>query len=203
MTLFSSEALFDSYTMLKPQVGTSFALQSLIGKKAVVWNDFRWPHGPLAWADMLDNESFQIAVPKTDGAVDYERNRSGQENVICVLTSNDPIVYVSGNAVNKLETSAWNERFGAMIHFSARPCFQASFRNAQGVILSGCLALLPQLHARPSVDLQPLKLSVLGHPQVCIDLSRSPCGAACVKNSVQRVCRSVMLLNTEKSRTAA
>ena len=121
MTMFSNEALFDSYTMLKPQVGTSFALQSLIGKKAVVWNDFRWPHPPLAWADMLnmlDNESFQIAVPKTDGAVGYEWNRSGRENVICVLTSNDPIVYVSGSAVNKLETSAWNERFGAMIHFS-------------------------------------------------------------------------------------
>ena len=130
------EALFDSYTMLKPQVNTSFALQSLIGKKAVVWNDFRWPHPPLAWADMLnmlDNESFQIAVPKTDGAIDYEWNRSGKENVICVLTSNDPIVYVSGNVVNKLETSAWNERFGTMLHFSGHidqpdPAFKQLFQ---------------------------------------------------------------------------
>ena len=95
------------------RLGFKVSFQALLGKKAVVWNDFRWPHPPLAWADMLnmlDNESFQIAVPKTDGEVDYEWNRSGKENVICVLTSNDPIVYVSGNVVNKLETSAWNER---------------------------------------------------------------------------------------------
>ncbi len=41
------------------QVGTSFALQGLIDAKAVIWNDFRWPHPPLAWGDllnMLDNE---------------------------------------------------------------------------------------------------------------------------------------------------
>ena len=58
--------------------------------------------GGYAELNMLDNESLQVAVPKTDGAVDYEWNRSGKENVICVLTSNDPIVFVSGNVFNKL-----------------------------------------------------------------------------------------------------
>jgi hypothetical protein len=44
-------ALFDTGAFVKPQVGTSFALQGMIGAEAVIWNDFRWPHPPLAWPD--------------------------------------------------------------------------------------------------------------------------------------------------------
>ncbi len=34
-------SLFGKSAFVKPQVGTSFALQGLVGAKAVVWNDFR------------------------------------------------------------------------------------------------------------------------------------------------------------------
>ena len=70
-------ALFGKYAFVKPQVQTSFALQGLTGAQAVIWNDFRWPHPPLAWGDllnMLDNEPFKVAVPKNDGEVDYTWN---------------------------------------------------------------------------------------------------------------------------------
>ena len=124
----------------------------------------------LAWADMLnmlDNESFQVAVPKTDGAVDNEWNRSGKEaKRTCVFTSNDPIVYVSGNVVNKLETSAWNERFGTMLHFQVTLTNQiqpsSSFPNAHAVILIGFFTPPFQLpHARPTVDLLCVKKNEL------------------------------------------
>ena len=67
-------ALIGAYAFLNPQVGTAFALQGLIGSKAVIWNDFRRPHQPRAWADllnMLDNEPFNIGVPKVDGQTDF------------------------------------------------------------------------------------------------------------------------------------
>ena len=108
-------ALFGKYAFVKPQVSTTFALQGLIGAQALIWNDFRWPHPPLSWGDMLnvlDNEPFNIAVPKVDGDTDYHWNSEGKENVIAVLTSNVPVVFISGNAVNEMETAAWNERFG-------------------------------------------------------------------------------------------
>ena len=41
-------ALFGRYAFVKPQVGTTFAMQGLIGAQVVVWNDFRWPHPPLS-----------------------------------------------------------------------------------------------------------------------------------------------------------
>ena len=66
-------ALFGKFAFVKPQVHTTFALQGLIGAKAMVWNDFRWPHPPLAWGDMLnvlDNEPFNVGVPKVDGQED-------------------------------------------------------------------------------------------------------------------------------------
>ena len=113
-------ALFGTYAFLKPQVGTSFALQGLIGAKAVIWNDFRWPHPPLAWGDllnMLDNEPFNVGVPKVDGQEDHRWNPHGDANVIAVLTSNVPVAYVKDNSVNQLETKAWDERFGMVLHF--------------------------------------------------------------------------------------
>ena len=60
-------ALFGEYAFLKPQVGTTFALTGLIGAQAVIWNDMRWPHPPLAWNDLLnlfDNEPFKNAFPR-------------------------------------------------------------------------------------------------------------------------------------------
>ena len=78
-------SLFGADAFLKPQVGTSFALQGLIGAKAVIWNDFRWPHPPLAWADMLnmlDNEPFNVGVPKVDGQTDFRWNEAGDSNVL-------------------------------------------------------------------------------------------------------------------------
>ena len=36
-------ALFGTEAFLKPQVGTTFALQGLIGVKTMLWNEFRWP----------------------------------------------------------------------------------------------------------------------------------------------------------------
>ena len=109
-------ALFDTFAFVKPQKDTTFALEGLIGAQVVVWNDFRWPLPPLSWGDllnMLDNEPFRVAVPKVDGAKDYHWNREGKEDVLCVLTSNVPVVHISGGAVNIVETAAWNERFGA------------------------------------------------------------------------------------------
>ena len=67
-------ALFGQRAFVKPQAGTSFPLAGLIGSDAVIWNDFRWPHPPLAWGDllnMLDNEAFNIGVPKNDGQKDH------------------------------------------------------------------------------------------------------------------------------------
>ena len=111
-------ALFGKYAFVKPQVATTFALQGIIGAQALIWNDFRWPHPPLSWGDMLnvlDNEPFNVAVPKVDGQADYYWNSEGRENVIAVLTSNVHVVNVSGNVVNQTETAAWNERFGRNI----------------------------------------------------------------------------------------
>ena len=66
-------ALFGDQAFAKPQAHTTFPLFGLIGAKAVVWNEFRWPLPPLAWGDLLnlfDNEAFYLAVPKTDGQQD-------------------------------------------------------------------------------------------------------------------------------------
>ena len=120
-------ALFGKYAFVKPQVATTFALQGLIGAQALIWNDFRWPHPPLAWGDLLnvlDNEPFYVAVPKVDGQSDYHWNAKGKEGVISVLTANVPVVYLSGNAVNEVETKAWKERFGKNILF-----FQTRLEN--------------------------------------------------------------------------
>lgn len=54
---------------------------------------------------------FRIGVPKVDGQSDYHWNRTGQENVMAVLTSNVEVSYVSGGVVNHMETQAWQERF--------------------------------------------------------------------------------------------
>lgn len=86
-------ALFKQYVMLKPQVATSFPLHTLIGKKALVWNDFRFPHPPLSWGDLLnilDCEPFLIGVPKGgEGAQDYmwNMNVGHKENVVMPVTS--------------------------------------------------------------------------------------------------------------------
>ena len=117
-------ALFGKYAFVKPQVSTTFALQGVIGAQALIWNDFRWPHPPLAWGDLLnllDNEPFNVAVPKVDGQGDYHWNANGQEGVISVLTANVPVVYVSGNTVNEVETAAWKERFGQNILLFSTP----------------------------------------------------------------------------------
>eukprot|EP00434_Breviolum_minutum_P021020 symbB.v1.2.018543.t1/scaffold1479.1/size116273/2 len=101
--------------MLKPQVATTFPLQSLIGKRAVVWQDFRYPHPPLAWGDLLnllDNEPFLIGCPKVDGATDYMWNVDGKEGVLCLVTSNHQV-----QGSDALETAAWRSRFGLMLHF--------------------------------------------------------------------------------------
>ena len=114
-------ALFGEYAFLKPQVGTTFALQGMVGCKAVIWNDFRWPHPPLAWGDLLnvlDNEPFNIAVPKVDGKSDVKWNEKEDQNVIAVITGNSEIVYLSGHAVNPVETKAWYERFGLVLRFT-------------------------------------------------------------------------------------
>ena len=108
-------SLFGGTAFVKPQVGTTFILAGLIGAKVLVWNDFRWPHPPLAWGDllnMLDNEGFGVGVPKGDGAQDYQWNAKGDESIIGWLTTNVPIVYISGNSINQAETNAFNERFG-------------------------------------------------------------------------------------------
>ena len=74
-------------------------MTGLIGAKAVIWNDFRWPHPPLGWGDllnMLDNEPFNVGVPKTDGREDYHWNAEGKEGVPCVFTANVDVTYVVG-----------------------------------------------------------------------------------------------------------
>eukprot|EP00435_Cladocopium_sp_Y103_P066014 s20_g28.t1 len=109
-------ALFKQYVMLKPQVATSFPLHTLIGKKALVWNDFRFPHPPLSWGDLLnilDCEPFLIGVPKGgEGAQDYMWNVDHNENVIVFMTSQHPI-----QGPTHLDTMAWDSRFGSMLHF--------------------------------------------------------------------------------------
>jgi hypothetical protein len=116
-------ALFREYAFLKPQVGTTFALSGLIGAQAVIWNDMRWPHPPLAWNDLLnlfDNEPFKVGFPKVDGQTDVDWNTNGDSNVIAVLTSNAEIVYVTGDTINPIETAAWLERFGLVLRFQTR-----------------------------------------------------------------------------------
>ncbi|CAL1159780.1 unnamed protein product [Cladocopium goreaui] len=109
-------ALFKQYVMLKPQVATSFPLHTLIGKKALVWNDFRFPHPPLSWGDLLnilDCKPFLIGVPKGgEGAQDYMWNVNHSENVIVFMTSQHPI-----QGPTHLDTMAWDSRFGSMLHF--------------------------------------------------------------------------------------
>ena len=101
--------MFGNEAFVKPQVGTTFALQGLIGAKAVIWNDFRWPHPPMAWGDilnMLDNEPFNVAVPKNEGS-DHVWNAKNDEKVIAFLTTNVPIVYCTPDRqVNHQETNA-------------------------------------------------------------------------------------------------
>lgn len=49
--------------MRKPQHGTSFEMMGLMGSKAIVWDDFRWPHPPMQWCDLLnllDNKAFEV-----------------------------------------------------------------------------------------------------------------------------------------------
>ena len=63
-----------------PRPSTTEALEALIGADALIWNDFRWPHPPLAWGDLLnvlDNEAFKIGVPKNDGQKDHLDGRDG------------------------------------------------------------------------------------------------------------------------------
>jgi hypothetical protein len=108
--------------MNKPQVGTTFAFMSLIGKQCCIWNDFRWPHPPMSWGDLLnllDNESFLVGLPKGEGRSDYLWNSKGTESVFAVITSNEPIAYVVGSSVSATETQAWNARFGSILHFRA------------------------------------------------------------------------------------
>ena len=112
-------ALYGDAAFLKPQVGTSFALAGIVGAKALVWNDFYWPHPPLSWGDLLnvlDNEGFNVGVPKGDGATDYPWNRDGSESVIAFLTSNAEVVYIKDNAVDEVRTDAWRSRFGKNIY---------------------------------------------------------------------------------------
>lgn len=47
---------------VKPQIDTSFPLAGVIGCKAVVWNDFRWPHPPLGWGDMLNVRALGVFI---------------------------------------------------------------------------------------------------------------------------------------------
>ena len=116
--------LFGSTAFAKPQVHTTFALAGLIGAKAVIWNDFYWPHPPLAWGDLLnllDNEGFGVGLPKGDGQTDHPWNTKGDENVIAMLTSNKEVVYVADNTVDEVRTNAWKERFGPnILHFNKR-----------------------------------------------------------------------------------
>ena len=116
--------LFGEAGFVKPQVGTSFALAGLIGAKAVIWNDFYWPHPPLSWGDLLnvlDNEPFGIGLPKGDGEQDYQWNRDAKENVVAILTSNSPVVYVHDKTVDPVRTKAWNDRFGDNVYTFTKP----------------------------------------------------------------------------------
>jgi len=108
--------LFGATAFVKPTVGTTFALQGVIGAKAIVWNDFYWPRPPMAWGDLLnvfDNEGFNVGVPKTDGQHDYPWNQDGSENVIAMLTSNKEVIYVADHEVDLVRTQAWKDRFSA------------------------------------------------------------------------------------------
>lgn len=109
-------ALFKEYVMLKPQVGTTFPLQTLGGKKALVWNDFHYPHAPLAWGDLLnllDSEPFLVGVPKGgENVKDYIWNVDGDERLIVFMTGQHPV-----QGCHHLDTQAWNTRFGQMLYF--------------------------------------------------------------------------------------
>ena len=136
-------ALFGTFAFVKPQKDTTFALEGLIGSQVVVWNDFRWPLPPLSWGDMLnmlDNEAFRVAVPKVDGAKDYHWNASDTEKVVCFLTSNAPVVHVSGGAVNTVETAAWNERFGSNLYTFNTPLPHKDARYKQWFSCTRCYA---------------------------------------------------------------
>ncbi|CAE7808396.1 unnamed protein product [Symbiodinium sp. CCMP2592] len=103
------QALFEGYVMAKPQVGTTFPFMTLPGKQICIWNDFRWPHPPMAWNDLLnlaDNEAFLVAMPKGgDLDADYLWNARGTES------ANEPTIFCTNGSVNHVETEAWNQRF--------------------------------------------------------------------------------------------
>ena len=106
--------------MSKPQVGTTFPFMELPGKQCCIWNDFRYPHAPISWGDLLnllDNEAFLVVMPKGEGRKDHHWNATNGEKVFMVMTSNNPIVYCSDGALNQTETAAFNERFGSIYHF--------------------------------------------------------------------------------------
>ena len=135
--------LFGDKAFVKPQAGTSFALEGLIGADALIWNDFRWPNPPLAWNDLLnvlDNEPFQIGVPKTDGQKDYRWNSKGNEGVVAFLTTNVPIVYVKGDRVDHEETKAFNERFGENVYMFRERLPNPDRRYKQWCRCYGCWA---------------------------------------------------------------
>ena len=109
--------------MSKPQVGTTFPFMELPGKQCCIWNDFRYPHAPISWGDLLnllDNEAFLVGMPKGEGRKDHHWNATNGEKVFMVMTSNNPIVYCSDGALNQTETAAFNERFGSIYHFPMR-----------------------------------------------------------------------------------
>ena len=66
---------------------------------------------------MLDNEPFNVGVPKTDSKTDYKWNDKGDRNVLAVITTNVEIMYIRDNAVDPVETKVWNDRFGLILHF--------------------------------------------------------------------------------------
>ena len=99
---------------------------------ASVWSKSTVPHlthpGPvrrLCHAEVPGAHIMQSFIrqrslcQKTDGATDYKWNKSEEQNVMCILTSNNPIVYVSGGSVNRRETEAWNQRFGCVFALPA------------------------------------------------------------------------------------
>lgn len=70
--------------------------------------------------NLLDNEGFDVAVPKGEGAKNYQWNEEGGEEVLCVVTSNNPIVYCTSTGIDDMETKAWYERFGTVLQFNQR-----------------------------------------------------------------------------------
>ena len=55
---------------------------------------------------------------KSPLAQDYHWNSKGDEGVVAFLTSNVPVVHISGGVVNPVETEAWEQRFGRnILHF--------------------------------------------------------------------------------------